>query len=244
MALNDIIHFWPDDFAPATVFTSYDELKKYPGYYHAKKGDLQKAIKLVGFFVNEQNTSQLKTKFSDATKVPVSAQEKVGVNYLPLALAIRVCALTSISYTDEIIVINKAERTNQNGMYRLLNRSIFFGRVISGQKYIIADDMIAQGGTINDLRKFIEKGGGKVVHAVAIASGLKRIEQLDSRFLKISESTISELYSIFGIVINNIISYYGIANQIEELTESKALYILGFPEVNTFISVLLSQNKM
>lgn len=233
-----MLHLWPDDFAPATVFTSYDELKKFPGYYHAKKGDLQKAIKIVDNFVTEQNTSHLLAEFPDATIVPVAAREKIGVNYLPLALAIRISSLTGMEYSDEIIAINKAMRTNQKGMYRLLNRSVFSGQVTRGKKYIIADDMIAQGGTINDLRKFIEEYGGIVVHAIAIASGFKKIDNLDSKFLKIMHSTVSALYAKFGKAINDIISYYGISNQIEELTESEALYILGFPDVETFISVI------
>ena len=43
--------------------------------------------------------------------------------------------------------------------------------VKNGRNYLIVDDVFALGGSFNELRRFIESNGGKVVHAISLATG-------------------------------------------------------------------------
>ena len=65
---------------------------------------------------------------------------------------------------DETIEIHKSGRTGKNALEKLTARPTFEGEVKAGQEYILVDDAIAQGGTISELRHFVDNAGAKAVN--------------------------------------------------------------------------------
>jgi len=69
---------------------------------------------------------------------------------------------------DGIIQANEPRRTGQNAEYRMSVHSKFDGPVETGRDYLIVDDNVTQGGTLADLRSYIESHGGRVVAATTL----------------------------------------------------------------------------
>ena len=64
---------------------------------------------------------------------------------------------------------NVVAHTGADGYGRLARQARFEGDVDAGQEYVIVDDFIGQGGTLANLRGWIEKQRGTVVGAVGLA---------------------------------------------------------------------------
>jgi hypothetical protein len=68
----------------------------------------------------------------------------------------------------DIFQSNKPSRTNTGAPHRMLNRSTFDGLVTPGQDYLLVDDNVTLGGTLSDLRSYIESKGGHVIGATTL----------------------------------------------------------------------------
>jgi hypothetical protein len=62
-------------------------------------------------------------------------------------------------------------RTGSGEWHRFAFRPEFEGEVKSGRRYILVDDVFSQGGSLNELRVYIERRGGKAVQTIAMALG-------------------------------------------------------------------------
>ncbi|MCJ2037861.1 phosphoribosyltransferase [Methylobacterium sp. J-059] len=58
----------------------------------------------------------------------------------------------------------------KDNWFRLANEPEFYGQVIAGRRYVIADDVCSLGGTITSLRGFIESQGGTVICMTTLAA--------------------------------------------------------------------------
>ncbi len=95
--------------------------------------------------------------------VPVHAVEGAGINVIPNVLSeLRASVLDTISNTD-IIQINRVGHTGSSGFHRLATPALFAGDVVEGADYLIVDDFIGQGGTLANLRGYIERHGARVI---------------------------------------------------------------------------------
>ena len=109
-------------------------------------------------------------------------------------------------------------------MHRLFAQPEFDGPVVAGAEYIIVDDHITQGGTVNALRDHIESHGGKVVAVSALT-----LSQ-NSSILSPRKETLDELKAKWPD-IDRLLADAGIAESARALTESQARYILKFSPV-------------
>jgi len=175
---------WNPHFPPVMHFIDLDNcyakpwelLAEHPDYDAAKNHeDRIAALSLVHSFLNTpENQAQmllLKQNYPDAIIVPVHAIEANGRNKIPGALAEYIGKRTGIEVDDSIIQTNRVHRTGKDEWHRFAFRPSFDGEVKSGRNYIVVDDVFSNGGSLNELRLFIEKNGGKVVHAVAMSLG-------------------------------------------------------------------------
>jgi hypothetical protein len=175
---------WDPDFPPVMHFIDLENcyakpwklLEEHPDYDAAKnQEDLIAALSLVHSFLNTpENQAQLqllKHNYPNAIIVPVHAIEAKGKNKIPGALAEYIGKCTGIEINDDIIQTNRVHRTGKDEWYRLAFRPSFNGLVKQGRNYIVVDDVFSNGGSFNELRLFIERNGGKVVHAVAMSLG-------------------------------------------------------------------------
>ncbi|MGD9973184.1 MAG: phosphoribosyltransferase [Desulfatirhabdiaceae bacterium] len=67
-----------------------------------------------------------------------------------------------------IIQINQVGHTGSDGFGRLARQPVFEGNVIPGQDYLMVDDFVGMGGTLANLRGYIESKGGKVIAATVL----------------------------------------------------------------------------
>ena len=150
--------------------------ERFPDYHAAKREeDFPAAMRLVKKLLNTpENTVQLhglKHRHPDAILAAVSAEEAGGKNKLPLALAEYIAKKTGFDVDMNIVQSNKVHHTGSDGWRRMAFRPEFDGEVKSGRRYILLDDVCAHGGTFSEMRYFIEKNGGRVVHTGVLALG-------------------------------------------------------------------------
>ena len=182
--MSDYDGSWNLNFPPVMHFVDLDNcyakpwklLEEHPDYDAAKNHeDRIAALSLVHSFLktpeNQAQLQLLKHKYSDSIIVPVRAIEAGGNNKIPVALAEYISNCTDIEINNNIIQTNRVHRTGKDEWHRFAFRPSFNGDVISGRNYILVDDVFSNGGSFNELRLFIEKNGGKVVHTVAMSLG-------------------------------------------------------------------------
>lgn len=212
--------FWPADFPSATTHTTLSKLKKHPDYRAAKAGDIQAAIRVVGSVINPAKIQALKKKHPDAIVVAPHAQEATGRNAIPEVLA-DAFGDAGFEVDTSIVQANRAERTDKDSVLRLVLRPEFEGEVRPGRQYIIIDDAIGQGGTVSELRHFIENSGGEVVHVSALTAGIF------GNKISVNQQTIASLQEKFGHEqLQSFLREFNVAGRIEALTEKEGRFIL------------------
>jgi hypothetical protein len=184
--MTDFDTGWPENFPPVMRFVDRDFkndgdfplglVKQEPDYYAAKNlGDREAAARLVEKFlardVNVKQLALLKAKFPDAVIVPVHAVEGKSTNRIPMLLAAYIAKQTGIESNYSIVKQTRTHNTGSNAWHRLAFRADFDGNVQPGRRHILIDDVFAYGGTLNELRLFIEKRGGTVVQTAALTLG-------------------------------------------------------------------------
>ena len=167
-----------------------DTITTHKHYQKAKSGELSSAL----FLVDEYLTDDFVLKLHHTIKgydnvriVPVHAEEQLGRNKIPMAYALALSEMLGVDMDLGIVQAKRAYRTSSDGVGRLLKRVSFDGVVLSGHHYMIVDDVITQGGTLADLRGFIESKGGKVI----LASTLNG--KPNSAKLPITKATLGQL---------------------------------------------------
>ena len=163
--------------------------------------DRSAALRLVHSFLQTLESQALikvlKQQYPDAIIVPVRAIEAHGKNKIPLVMAEYIGSLTGNTVDISIVQTNRVHRTVKDEWHRFAFRPSFDGEVKSGQNYILVDDVFSNGGSFSELRLFIERNGGHVVHVVAMATGMSgneiapRPETLQSLIDKYSPDTLS-----------------------------------------------------
>jgi hypothetical protein len=219
------------------------KMKSDPDYAAAKAGDNRAAFRFVrSTFNGEEQIRKMKelgAKYPDAIIVGVLAEEAAGKNKIPAALVHRISELTGLEYDHSIYQINKVGRTGSGAAYRMANRPKFTGAVQSGRKYILTDDVVTAGGTLSELRNYIESNGGEVVDVVTGAAAEK------STNFSLSDKTRAELESKYGIIeLKNLLRECGIyGGKIEYLTESEGDFLLRFKSIDRARTRILEERN-
>ena len=223
-----IVKPWPKDFPNATLMTTRTALmaKHEDLFRKAKAGDGNAAMELIDALMSDKKRRdkvlQLKKDFPDvAVAAAVHAEEETGRNALPRMFAKYIADTLGIKADDTIVQSVRAGHTGKDAWYRLTHRAQFDGEVEAGKEYILVDDHITQGGTINELRSYIENEGGKVVAVVALTSSK------GSSILSPRKETIDELKQRYPD-IDQLLRDADIAGSVDAITNSEAEYIKTF----------------
>jgi len=215
-------HHWPENFPQVMFQTTTSALKNSRnGALHtqAKNGDRQAADQLVQNLIKPERLQEFAEQYKDALIVPVRGEGAGSKNKIPYAYA-EALEEYGMKVDEQIIQVQKAGHTSSEGIHRLMAHSAFDGEVIPGQDYVLLDDVMTFGGTLNDLRDYIESNGGHVVACTTLAVGR------NGSYLAVQPKTVEEIYSKFGKdEINNLLREAGIAHDAESLTDRQARYI-------------------
>ena len=165
---------WRRDFPLAVLLADETRTKRHSRYAAAKAGDDSAAAKLVDSLVEESGLAAIRTLLVAASQsdAPVlicaHAYEREGVNAIPAALSELLSQRLDLKFSTTVVQSNVVAHTGADGYGRLARQARFEGDVDPVREYIMVDDFIGQGGTLANLRGWIEKQGGTVVGAVAL----------------------------------------------------------------------------
>lgn len=177
-------------FPNAMIAHTDNTITMHHEYLKAKSGDINSALILVDEFLSDEFVAKIQKViigYSDIHILPVHAEEMLGRNKIPMAYALALSEILGVSMDLNIVQAERAYRTDSDGVGRLLKRVSFDGKVEENRHYVIVDDVITQGGTLADLRAYIENYGGNVV----LASTLNG--KSNSAKLPITRATLGQL---------------------------------------------------
>ena len=200
------------------------KMKAHPSYEAAKRGDDVEAYKLVKDLVTKDFIEKVKKRFGKGVIfLPVLEWEVQGKNAIPRILAKFLAKNTgNRAEIGGITQILKAKKTGAKAIERFKARSIFWGPVEKGAKYVLVDDVVTMGGTLADLASYIEENGGKVAGIITLANASRR------RYINLSEATKKLLKEKFGDELEKILGI-----KIQALTEPEGRYLAKFKDLSS-----------
>lgn len=178
-ALEQQVMSSPQNFPPRTpwgslpdviIHASESAVIQHPCYAAAKSGDTEAAFSLVKETISEDAIKALSIVVGDRNPVLVSAHafEKFGVNAIPETLSDMLGRHLGWVIDGAVVQTNVVEHTGANGYDRLARQASFNGLIAAGKNYVMVDDFIGQGGTLANLKGYIETHGGTVVGATVL----------------------------------------------------------------------------
>lgn len=215
---------WRHDFPKTVCMTTRAAIMEKHGdlFRKAKAGGVRAAAQLVKAVVKPDKIAALIADHPDASIVcPVYAEEETGRNKIPRAFAKYIAKVAGIETDQDIMQSVRAFHSGATAGHRLFVSPEFEGKVTPGAEYILVDDHITQGGTVNALRDHIEANGGKVVAIAALT-----LSQ-GSSILSPRKETLDEIKRKWPD-IDGLLKSAGIAERADALTESQLRYILKF----------------
>lgn len=207
---------WEDNFPKGYGHTSIAFLKRCYGFEDAKNGDLNAAHFVANRCIKQDRLCELREKYPDAIVLPVICKNK-----LPLALAQAI----GLPVWYDVHLLPTVPRKFLCAIQRLLLKPTFIGAIHSDLDYILVDDIITQGGTIAELRKYVLINGGNVVAVVALAYAI------GSHDVAPSKKHVVRLLVKFGETIIFLLKMFGIVEYVQELTNSQVKYLLKFASI-------------
>jgi len=188
---------WPKGFPKVTTLAHTWEMQEHIDYKAAKAGDREAAARLIVDMTKSETQQnalmELAERYPDAILVPVHAEEMEGRNPIPSLLADYIGGITELEVNNNIVQSTRALRTDSDAWGRMAFRPAFDGIVQPGRKYIIVDDVITQGGTLSEMRRYIEASGGEVVQMLTIGAAR------NSTIIALSEKNKHKLERQYGI---------------------------------------------
>jgi hypoxanthine-guanine phosphoribosyltransferase len=199
----------------------------HPAYRSAKQGDLDAALQLVSDVVSDDQIARLREKYAASRPLltGVHAVEGVSVNVIPQAMVAWLARQIGLEMENSLVQANRVGHTKASGWHRLAHQARFDGEVQAGRAYLLMDDFIGQGGTLANLRAFIEARGGRVVGAMALTG-----KAYSSR-LALTVETLNALRAKHGDLESWWRERFGFG--FESLTESEARYLLRAEDADT-----------
>lgn len=210
---------WPPDFADVVIHTDVATRDSHVGYRAAKSGDVDAALTLAHDLLARAGIEQLRQLLdgTSALLLPVVADELLGYNAIPDAMAQVLGRLLDLPVVaGEIVQTNKVGHTRARTFQRLVTPASFAGEVHSGANYVLVDDHIGLGGTLANLRGFVEARGGRVTAITTLT------ESRSARAISLRPATLNMLWTLHGQALDDLWrSQFGYG--IDCLTEVEAL---------------------
>jgi len=218
---------WPADFPDVVIHTSVPLRDAHPCYTAAKSGDAVAALTLAADLLSPAALDRLGEIVGSraAILLPVIADEAAGFNAVPDAMAQRIATRLRLSVAEGTIVqSNKVGHTRAPAFQRLVTPALFEGPVEKSADYVLVDDHVGLGGTLANLRGFIEANGGNVIAMTTLT------ESRDARRISIRPETKTMLWKSHGDELDQIWrTQFGYG--IDCLTEVEALQLSRQPSV-------------
>ena len=208
------------NFPDVLIHASESAVKQHPAYKAAKSGDDSAAADLVIDTFNTEQAMHLKRLAVERAPMLVSAHafEREGVNAIPEVFADQLGKVLQWPVDAGVVQVNVVSHTGAGGFWRMARQAEFEGAVVAGQDYVLVDDFVGMGGTLANLKGYIESKGGKVLAAVSLTG------KPHSAKLAPSPERLHELRNKHGTELENW-WHERFAHGFDALTESEARYL-------------------
>lgn len=210
---------WPPDFPDVVIHTDVRTRDSHPCYTAAKTGDAVSALTLAYELLSPEGIAHLRHSAGGrrALLLPVVADELMGFNAIPDAMAqILGNKLDLAAIAGEIVQTNKVGHTRAPAFQRLVTPAIFEGQVQVDASYVLVDDHVGLGGTLANLRGYVEARGGTVIAITTLT------ESREARAISLRPETRNVLWARHGQALDDLWkSQFGYG--IDCLTEVEAL---------------------
>ena len=208
------------NFPEVLIHASESAVKQHPAYKAAKAGDDDAATDLVLDTFSLDKTLELEKLVPGRTPTLVSAHafEREGVNAIPEVFADQLGKMLGWPVDTGVVQVNVVSHTGANGFWRLARQAEFEGPVTPKCDYVLVDDFVGMGGTLANLKGYIESQGGRVLAAVSLTG------KPHSAKLAPTAQRLHELRMKHGTELEN--WWLGrFAHSFDALTESEARYL-------------------
>ncbi len=226
------------DFPDVVIHATETAVKKHPCYKDAKAGDEDSSATLVEDTLNMEAVDSLRVFLRNRRPILISAHamEGEGVNAIPEAFAEMLSAELHLQVESGIVQINTVGHTGANGFARLARQPIFEGDVTEGQDYLMVDDFVGMGGTLANLKGYLEHKGGVVIGATVLTG------KPYSAKIALERSMLYELREKHG---NELESWWQkrFGHTFDCLTQSEARYLFKTPDADTIRNRIIASEQ-
>ena len=216
------------EFPDVLIHANESAVKQHLHYWAAKTGDAVAADNLVRDTINSDKIDALLALVSGHQPILVSAHayEQNGVNAIPEVFADELSVRLGWNVDGGVVQVNVVSHTGADGFSRLARQAEFDGAIQSGAEYVLVDDFIGMGGTLANLRGYIETNGGKVLAAVALTG------KPHSAKLQLTQTSLDELRNKHGTELERWWQER-FGHAFDTLTESEARYLIRTSDATT-----------
>ena len=189
---------WPVDFPDVIIHCELRERNNYPTYRAAKAGGIAAAQQLVDALLSRDSVKAIAGLIGSRQPlvVPVAAIERGGFNAIPDAMAHVLAADLGLQMAPyDLSQLSYVAHTRADGWHRLVTPAVFAGTVIQGKDYFLVDDHVGFGGTLANMRGYIEANGGRVIGMTTLTEtgGGRKIAVLPETLFMLQEKHGDEL---------------------------------------------------
>lgn len=232
---------WRPDFPPVIVQAEYMEMREHFAYRAAKNGESNEAaLSLVSDLLSDNAVENIKFFIRESRPriVPVHAEEARGRNKIPAAYAEALAEILGLDTDPGIIQSSVANHGGAPSIYhRLVSQPSFAGYVEPQVEYMIVDDNCTAGGTLANLKGFIETNGGIVILMSVLAH--RRADR--AYYISLANETLARLKYRHRDLDALWREEFGYG--IEALTEGEAGHLLAAPSVDTVRNRLIEARR-
>ncbi len=207
-------------FPDVVIHAEESLVKKHPRYAAAKAGDALAAKDLVSQTMSNEALDRIRAIINGKHPhlLAVHALETEGMNVIPRILAGLLATSLNLPFINNIVQTNRVSHTGSGGYHRLAFPALFDGSV-DAEEYFLVDDFIGQGGTLANIKGYLESCGAKTVGATVLTG------KSYSAKLALTEETLQTLRRKHG---NELEQWWHatFGFGFESLTESEARYLI------------------
>lgn len=235
-------HPWPSKFPLVTSTRAVGELMRHPDFDAAKhNGDRAAADRVVSALIDPNAIAALARTHRGARLVVVGGAS-TDANQIPAAFADAVARISGLPLDRGLLRVNSPKHTGKSAIGRFIARAKFAGSLQPGANYIALDDVMTQGGTISELRQFINRNGSRLV-AIATLAHTKSTVMSDGRQIAPTAETRARLVAQFDPKrLQHVLRQFDVyEGDILSLTESECLMLCRFKTLEELETALKTE---
>lgn len=222
---------------------SITAMKRKPGYKEAKEnGSYESAAQVIDALVGDGKDYAGILENKNAVLIPIMGEDRTkSKNQLPIALALKLSELGGMQVNMGVYCEKNYKLTGARQMERTLNNlPEWHGEIQKGKEYVIVDDVLTSGVTINSLKDYIEDMGGKVTAVATIASSTY------GKSLGVSQEQVEKLRRVDQSECDGKMELFyksRYSSGMNGLSHNEANIVLGNPNIRKQIMLLVAYHN-